>query len=359
MLPVQRELYRRRRENREHVLLRRNMRNLRDASDPFGLPDVRFVELFRLNKDLVRYLFQNLRGAMEPSIRNSRIVYQQRILICLRFLATGSYQRSIGHDFNLSVSQPVVSRCIIEVTSAIEDVLAAQWIKFPVRVMEKNAIKEVFMERTGFPGVLGAIDCTHVAIVAPRDEEHNYVNRKGYHSKNVQLICDYNLKILNINSNFPGSSHDSFIWRNSLIKERLQGNYTRGERGSWLIGDAGYPLQPWLMVPIQGAEDNTPEGRYNIIHRRARNCVERCIGTLKTRFRCLLRERVLRYEPHRVGVIVNACAVLHNMCRTAGMEIPYQHLEDVGNIVPEPIVDVLQAGRDERAILIQRYFQIL
>lgn len=50
-----------------------------------------------------------------------------------------------------------------------------------------------FFEEYGFPGVIGCIDCTHVAIVPPkRDDpeypEHLYVNRKGYHSINVQLV---------------------------------------------------------------------------------------------------------------------------------------------------------------------------
>lgn len=47
-------------------------------------------------------------------------------------------------------------------------------------------------------GILGAIDCTHVAILAPSDDEFhlekNYINRKGFHSINVQLVSiSYNL----------------------------------------------------------------------------------------------------------------------------------------------------------------------
>lgn len=42
--------------------------------------------------------------------------------------------------------------------------------------------------------------------------------------------------------------------------------------------------------------------------------MERCIGVLKKRFRCLLRYRTLEYTPAKTGQIINACAVLHNMC---------------------------------------------
>jgi hypothetical protein len=51
------------------------------------------------------------------------------------------------------------------------------------------------------------------------------------------------LKIFNIFAEYPGSSHDSFIWRNSAVRDGLAaGNFPEG----WLIGDSGYPQEPWL-----------------------------------------------------------------------------------------------------------------
>ncbi|RZC42826.1 DDE Tnp 4 domain containing protein, partial [Asbolus verrucosus] len=45
---------------------------------------------------------------------------------------------------------------------------------------------------------------------------------------------------------YPGSNHDSFIWRNSAVREALaEGTFSEG----WLIGDSGYPQEPWLMTP--------------------------------------------------------------------------------------------------------------
>lgn len=47
-----------------------------------------------------------------------------------------------------------------------------------------------FYRNHRFPGVYGCIDCTHVAIFPPNihNQEHAYINRKGYHSINVQLV---------------------------------------------------------------------------------------------------------------------------------------------------------------------------
>ena len=44
--------------------------------------------------------------------------------------------------------------------------------------------------------MVGCIDCTHVAIVPPPGNnpempERAFVNRKGYHSINVQLVKQY------------------------------------------------------------------------------------------------------------------------------------------------------------------------
>lgn len=57
------------------------------------------------------------------------------------------------------------------------------------------------------------------------------------------------------------------------------------------------------------------------MHVHTRVCVELCIGLLKARWRCLLRHRVLHYEPTKCAKIINACAVLHNLCLNDGIVI--------------------------------------
>ncbi|XP_018374418.1 PREDICTED: uncharacterized protein LOC108768477 [Trachymyrmex cornetzi] len=113
---------------------------------------------------------------------------ETKIFTALLFYATGSYQRLIGQSYNISISQSSVSNCVKEVSQLIYTHLRNEYIKFPTTAVEKQIVKQQFMENTQFPGVIGAIDCTHIRILAPSVEEHNYVNRKGFHSKNVQII---------------------------------------------------------------------------------------------------------------------------------------------------------------------------
>lgn len=108
--------------------------------------------------------------------------------------------------------------------------------------------------------------------MAPSQEEHAYVNRKGYRSINVQLICDADLNIYNVNARFPGSCHDSYIWRQSAMQNILRQSYQNGEQNTWVLGDSGYTQEPWLMTRVLlGVIPNTQEGKYNQAHAMGRN----------------------------------------------------------------------------------------
>lgn len=186
--------------------------------------------------------------------------------------------------------------------------LGGNKVKWPVTEREKSTIMQGFYRNGGFPHVIGAIDGTHVRIIAPTDDEPSFVNRKGYHSINVQAVCDHLGKFTNISAQWPGSSHDSHIFRSSQTRTYMEqhGGFDRGI----ILGDAGYPCKPFLMTPYRCAD--TPQKQlFNNRHCKTRCMIERAFGVWKGRFRVLHSE--IRMKPTKVCKIIIACAVLHNI----------------------------------------------
>ncbi|XP_017479519.1 PREDICTED: putative nuclease HARBI1 [Rhagoletis zephyria] len=115
---------------------------------------------------------------------------------------------------------------------------------------------------------------------------------------------------------------------------------------SWLIGDQGYPLESWLLTPV-GAPNTSKEQKYNRLHGSARNCIERAFGVLKSRFRCLLKHRVLHYSHETSALVVSTCVILHNIMTKAGImlnEVEDEVAEDFDS--PNNAVDSSQYIRE-------------
>nr|XP_046473769.1 putative nuclease HARBI1 isoform X1 [Neodiprion pinetum] len=253
-------------EDEELLQLRITRKRLSDELNVFNLPDIQFKNLFRVSKDLVRDLVTELRPHLQRERPNGLSVETQ-VLCAIRFYAVGSYQRAIGQDFALALSQTAVSRCIRSVSVAINDHMLCRWIKFPATPEQREAAKIKFANAPQpFPGAIGAIDCTHVGIVAPKENEEAFVNHHGYHSMNVQMICDPELRILNVSARFPGSRHDAAIWMQSPVRNLMELCHRQGERQTWLLDDSGYPLEPWLLTPIPNAPNGSPEYIYIPLH---------------------------------------------------------------------------------------------
>ncbi|KAK8782564.1 hypothetical protein V5799_016095 [Amblyomma americanum] len=204
------------------------------------MPDDLFRQHFRLTKDLVRWLCDELREDLERQRVNTATVLtvEQQVLCALRFYATGSFQGMIASDEHLAVSQPSVSRCIHAVTDAIVNCLGHEWISFPCSPAELATAREGFeLLDSRFPGCVGAIDGTLVCIAAPSDEVNRpaYFCRKGYYALNVMVVCDAHLRIRALDATFPGSVHDSFVWRTSPVHHALC-NHNFLQCGEYLLG---------------------------------------------------------------------------------------------------------------------------
>ena len=68
----------------------------------------------------------------------------------------------------------------------------------PSNSMDIRRAKLEFHNVAGFPGVIGCVDGSHIPIISLHQDEYAYVNRKNFHSINLQGICDANLVFLDV-----------------------------------------------------------------------------------------------------------------------------------------------------------------
>ena len=122
----------------------------------------------------------------------------------------------MGIGQELGVSQATVSWIV----SAVVDIIVAhtnEWIKFPTTNQEIVDAKQAWQQKYTFPTALGVIDCTHVGIMKPNLHGDEYINRKGKATLNVQATCDAKEMFTSVDVGWPGSVHNSRIWKNSQV----------------------------------------------------------------------------------------------------------------------------------------------
>ena len=164
------------------------------------------------------------------------------------------------------------------------------------------------------PQVVGAVDGVQIEVIGPsNDSKVGYFNRKQHYSINTQATIGSNLVFLDFATGVPGSFPDSRILRHST----LYGNAEQGRKLSMptetvqdiaarsiLLGDGGYPLTPWLIIPYKFSVNfSQSEKKFNKSTSSRVNVerafgvlngvlnVERAFGVLKARCRCLLKAR--------------------------------------------------------------------
>ena len=109
----------------------------------------------------------------------------------------------------------------------------------------------------------GAIDGSHIPIIAPHEFHTDYFNREGFHSIIIQAMVDHLYRFTDIYVGWPGKAHDACVFANSAL-------YHKGQSGALfchaprkriqgidmpvvVLGDAAYPLLPWLPGWLQSA----------------------------------------------------------------------------------------------------------
>lgn len=270
--------------------------------------DEDFKRHFRLSRERFTFVLNVLITEGLVGAKSWSVEPKKTLEIAIWYLGNQDSMGEISEKFEVSTT--TVFNCRNKVCSILAR-LSKRFIQWPCTPEDIERTESEFKELAGFPGVVGAIDGSHVKIQAPSVHETEYINRKMFHSVNLQGICNARGKFTNVYIGSPGSMHDTQVLQNSQVYQLAEELFPSNKH---LLGDSSYLLKSWLLVPYRDHGNlSHMERRYNERLNETRVIIENTFDNLKNRFRRLLIG--IDANPKFVTDIIHACCVLHNICQ--------------------------------------------
>jgi hypothetical protein len=202
-------------------------------------------------------------------------------------------------------------------------------------------------QQTGIPGIVGALDGTHIEIRKPAKENADvYFNRKCRYSVNVQgfqqysdfvltvALVDYRKRFLDVEVGWPGSVGDGRVFRNSRLcnnyeewlspfptkriptGETRNGTLIQEEVPAFILTDSAYTNSKHLVTTFKLCETRGPDGVAEALNKKlggARYHVEHAFGIMKGRFQIFQKALQCASENIEFGIMLTSSLfVLHN-----------------------------------------------
>ncbi|KAM3610041.1 uncharacterized protein V6R79_024345 [Siganus canaliculatus] len=259
-------------------------RNFWAAAECFD--DEQWKSQFRVSRSTFDFLMERIGPAIKRRRTNYRVPIEprRRLAIALWWFARSGEYRSIAGLFGVGIA--TVCNIVRQVTAAILERLYRRHVSLPGGRRLEDAVG-AFRDRcyphftdvyAGWPG--------------------------GTSSAAVLSSSDLYLK--------AEDRPDGYLFprEKSVVLDGV-------EVPVHLIGDASFPLKPWLMKAYSLDCPLTPEQRrFTYALSSARSVVDAAFTRLKGRWRCLLKKSDINVST--MARIVAACCVLHNICEERG-----------------------------------------
>ena len=127
--------------------------------------DHQWYENFRISRDTFQFILNEIEGDImrrDTTMRRA-VSAKRRLAILLYYLSSTAEYRTIANLFGVSIS--FVCTCVKEVSTAIVQKLQSQFITIP-KGNELDEIMRTYKDKWQFPMCAGAIDGTHIPIIA-------------------------------------------------------------------------------------------------------------------------------------------------------------------------------------------------
>ena len=252
---------------------------------------------------------------------------EKRIAITLYYLKKTTYFKNDYKHFRYCTLCSW-SSCSQNIPKLSENI-GPKIVTFPVSKQDVAEATGHFLQKCGFPQVIGCVDGTIWRIPTTI-----FLIRYAIQST-VKLCVAYG-KFINVEVKWPGNVHDARVFANCDI----QNNYSSGKFNLFykeilpgydcipqlLLADLAYPSLPYVMKEYEHCSTNE-EVVFNQMLRSTRNTIECAFGNFKASWRIL--QRPMDIPVDKLPNVMYACFVLHNFCEARKSEIDPVELEVV------------------------------
>lgn len=328
--------------------------------------------------DLQQY--ENLLALVTPLIQKQDTVMREsisaneRLMLTLRFLATGESFHSLQYLFRIPLA--TISAIVPEVLDAIYKVLVDEYLQVclfcslnnvilncetpsiikesfyfifqtPKTADDWESVAQEFNDLWQFPNCLGAVDGKHVVMFAPPNVGSNFYNYKGTHSIILMGIADANYKLLYIDVGRNGRFSDGGVFNRCTFGQAMDQNELGFPAPKplpgrtmpvpyVLVADDAFALRENVIKPYPQRGLDMVQRVFNYRLSRARRIIENVFGIMSARFRVLRNPIYLNAE--KTKKVVLATCVLHNYLITTNKQkyapvSSFDHYNNNGELV--------------------------
>ncbi|KAI3441395.1 uncharacterized protein J3R85_002686 [Psidium guajava] len=277
-----------------------------------GLGPARSPDSFVSSFKMTSSTFEWLAGLLEPLLdcrdpvgSPLNLSPELRLGVGLFQLATGSDHSDVARQFGVSES---ASRFCTKQLCRVLCTNFRFWAGFP-SPDELEFVSRGFESLAGLPNCCGVIDCARFEILTDCGPNDTVA---------AQIVVDSTSRILSVIAGFRGDKGRSRVLRlSSLFKdieeERLLNSPPVDVKGvnanPYLVGDVGYPLLPWLIVPFANATTGSCEACFNVAHSLMLMPALKTIASLRN---WGVLSRPIKEDSRTAVAYVGACSILHN-----------------------------------------------
>lgn len=306
---------------------------------------VKFESIFKISRKTFDYIGSLVEEDMLAKtsyyyLNGEPLSVNDQVAVALRRLSSGDSLCTVGESFGMN--QSTVSQLTWRFVEAMEE-RGLHHLCWPSTEAEMEKIKSEFEKIRGLPNCCGAIDTTHIMMTLPTVDPENdvWLDYEKNSSMILQAIVDPEMRFRSIITGWPGSLSDAIVLESSgffkLSEEgrRLNGkkiNLSEGtELREYIVGDAGFPLLPWLLTPYRRRGISDFQAEFNKRHSATRMVAQRALARLKEMWR-IIHGVMWKPDRHRLPRIILVCCILHNIIidKEDEMqdEMPFSHHHD-------------------------------